>query len=339
MKLAWRTETWRYATAFRITDYVFTTAEVLVVSLQDGAATGWGEAGGVYYHGETTASMAAQIDAVRVRIESGVDREALRDLLPAGGARNAIDAALWDLEAKRSGRPTWEMAGVPTPRALRTTFTVSAGAPAEMALAARAYETATAIKLKLTDADPVGCVRAVREARPDVWLGVDANQGLDRSTLERILPDMVEAGVALIEQPVRVGEDATLEGFDSPIDIAADESVQSLADLPSLVGRYDVVNIKLDKCGGLTEGLAMAREARRLGLKVMVGCMAGTSLAMAPAFVLGQLCDLVDLDGPTFLSSDRRSPAIYAQGRIWCPQALWGGPANADRPVASETTI
>ena len=327
MRLEIRTETWDYVTPFRITDYVFTAAELLVVSLSDGEALGRGEAGGVYYHGETPASMAAQIEAVRDRIEAGVDRQSLRALLPAGGARNAVDAALWDLEAKRRHEPVWRIAGAPAPRPLRTTYTVGAGSPAEMAETARGFQSARAIKLKLTADDPGGCVRAVRAARPDVWLGVDANQGLTRPALEQLMPKMIEAGVELIEQPVRVGDDASLDGLASPIELAADESLQSLDDLAGMVGRYQVVNIKLDKCGGLTEGLAMAREARRLGLKVMVGCMSGTSLAMAPAFVLGQLCDLVDLDGPMFLDRDRDAPAVYENGEIWCPQELWGAAA------------
>jgi L-alanine-DL-glutamate epimerase-like enolase superfamily enzyme len=333
MKLELRTETWPYATAFRITNYVFTHAQVLVARLSDGGLSGEGEAGGVYYHGETADGLVAQIEDVRGRIERGIDREALRELLPPGGARNALDAALWDLEAKRTGTPVWKLAGAPAPRPLITTFTVSAGTPEEMAAAARAYDGARAIKLKLTHEDPGACVRAVRAARPDVWLGVDANQGLSRASLEAILPDMVEARVELIEQPVPVGEDVTLAGLNSPIPLAADESVQDLADLPGLVGLYDVVNIKLDKSGGLTEGLAMAREARRLGLKVMVGCMSGTSLSMGPAFVLAQVCDFVDLDGPVFLSSDRPTPATYADGAIWCPPDLWGAPT----PVPSET--
>ena len=325
MQLEVRAESWAYATPFRITNFVFTAADVLSVTLRDGAHAGRGEAAGVYYHGETPASMTEQIDAVRARVEAGIDREALRALLPPGGARNALDAALWDLEAKRRGEPAWRIAGEAPPRALRTTFTVSAGAPEAVAEAARSYASARAIKLKLTEEDPGGCVRAVRAARPDVWLGVDANQGLTRRTLEALLPDLVAARVELIEQPVPVGEDASLDGLASPIDLAADESAVALADLPALVGRYDVVNIKLDKCGGLTEGLAMAREARRLGLKVMVGCMSGTSLAIAPAFVLGQLCDLVDLDSPVFLGEDRTPAAAYADGDIWCPDALWGG--------------
>jgi L-Ala-D/L-Glu epimerase len=325
MQLEVRAESWAYATPFRITNFVFTAAEVLVVTLRDGPHAGRGEASGVYYRGETPASMTAQIDAVHAAIEAGADREALRALLPAGGARNGLDAALWDLEAKKRGEPAWRITGETAPRALRTTFTLSAGPPEEVAEAARGFADARALKLKLTEDDPAGCVRAVRAARPDVWLGVDANQGLNRRTLEALLPALVEARVALIEQPVPVGQDASLDGLKSPIELAADESVLTLADLPGLVGRYDVVNIKLDKCGGLTEGLAMAHEARRLGLKVMVGCMSGTSLAIAPAFVLGQLCDLVDLDSPVFLAEDRTPAAAYADGDIWCPDALWGG--------------
>jgi L-alanine-DL-glutamate epimerase-like enolase superfamily enzyme len=326
MQLELKTEVWPYATPFRITNYVFTDAEVLVAQLTDGDLVGRGEASGVYYRNETPASMMAQIEAVRAAIEAGLDRHALLDLLPAGGARNAVDAALWDLQAKRVGGTVWRLAGAPRPKPLTTTFTVGAGSPDEMAQAATAYGSAKAIKLKLTAADPAACVRAVRAARPDAWLGVDANQGFSRAALEKALPAMVEAGVAMIEQPVPVGHDAELDGLNSPIPIAADESVRSLEQLPALVGRYDIVNIKLDKCGGLTEGLAMAREARKLGLKVMVGCMSGTSLAIAPAFVLGQICDFIDLDGPTFLAADREVAALYANGDVWCPEDLWGGP-------------
>ena len=330
MQLEIRSEVWPYATPFRITNYVFTDAEVLVVCLRDDGARGRGEAGGVYLHGETPATMSGQIEAVRTRIEAGIDRQGLREILPPGGARNALDAALWDLEAKRLGTPVWKIAGMRPPKALTTTFTVGAGAPDEMARTAVSYRDARAIKLKLTSDDPATCVAAVRAARPDVWLGVDANQGFTRRSLERVMPHLVEAQVALIEQPVPVGADGELEGLRSPIPIAADESVRGLADLGPLAGLYDVVNIKLDKCGGLTEGLAMARRARTLGLRVMVGCMSGTSLAMAPAFVLGQICDLVDLDGPTFLAGDRENPALYSNGEIWCPDDLWG--AGTEQP-------
>jgi L-Ala-D/L-Glu epimerase len=327
MQLTVRVEKWPYVSPFRITDYVFTGAEVVVVTLDDGGLTGRGEGDGVYYHGETAESIAAQIEAVRGAIERGVDRASLQRLLPAGGARNALDCALWDLEAKREGKPVWQLAGVAPPKPLRTTYTISAGAPAEMAAAAKGYTDARAIKMKLTPENTADCVRAVRAARPDVWLGVDANQGLTRSSLEALTPVLKECNVGLVEQPLALGHDGDLDGFHSTIPIAADESVQSSADLKAMVGRYDAINIKLDKCGGLTEGLVMAREARKLGLKVMVGCMSGTSLAMAPAFVLGQLCDFVDLDAPMFLARDRANAARYAHGELFCSETLWGGSA------------
>jgi L-alanine-DL-glutamate epimerase-like enolase superfamily enzyme len=198
-----------------------------------------------------------------------------------------------------------------------------------MAATAKGYLTAKAIKLKLTgeplDADRV---RAVREARTDAWLGIDANQGFSREFLERLLPVLVDNRVQLIEQPFPIGQEALLDQFHSPIPIAADESVQTMADITGLVGRFDMVNVKLDKCGGLTEAMAMVHTVRELGLGSMVGNMLGTSLAMAPAFLVGQLCDVVDLDGPILLKTDRANCARYEGGYIACSEALWGGPAN-----------
>lgn len=324
MELALQTESWPFRNPFRITNYVFTEARVIRVTLRDRDFVGHGEANGVYYHDETPERMLEQIEAVRENIESGIDRETLRRLLPPGGARNAVDSALWDLDAKRSGNPVWRTANVRQPVPLRTTITVGADTPERMAEAALGYTGARAIKLKLTGDDPAACVAAVRAARPDVWIGVDANQGFTRRSLETLLPALVESRVGLVEQPLPLGEDGALAGLHSPIPLAADESVQSLKDIQPLAEYYDLINIKLDKCGGLTEGLLMAYEARRLGLRVMVGCMNGTSLAMAPAFVLGQLCDFVDLDAPTFLARDRQPSAVYAEGNIWCPEVIWG---------------
>jgi L-alanine-DL-glutamate epimerase-like enolase superfamily enzyme len=316
---------------FHITGHTMVDADVVTVELEQDGHVGRGEASGVYYRQfDDAAGNARQIEAVRPRIEIGIDRESLQHLLPAGGARNAVDCALWDLEAKRTGLSAWHIAGLNRPQPLLTTMTVGANAPDKMAADARAYAQAKAIKLKLTgqpaDAD---CVRAVRAARSDVWLGVDANQGFTRLFLETLLPVLVEARVELIEQPFKVGDEAQLDGLHSPIPIAADESVQGLADVPGLSGRFDVVNIKLDKCGGLTEALAMAHKARQLGLGVMVGNMVGTSLAMAPAFLVGQLCNVVDLDGPVFLSCDRAWPVRYQHGMITCPERLWGAPEPA----------
>ena len=221
----------------------------------------------------------------------------------------------------------WELAGLAPPKPLVTTFTLGADAPEVMVAGARKYAQAKSLKLKLTGdllAD-IERVRAVRAARPEVWMGVDANQGYTIDALDSLLAALVPANVSLLEQPLKRGREADLDGFKSKIPIAADESVLTLADIAGLVGRFNVVNIKLDKCGGLTEGLAMAHEARRLGLGVMVGNMVGTSLAMAPAFVLGQLCDVVDLDGPIFLAKDRTPGMTYVNGSAWSGEQVWGG--------------
>ena len=320
------TETLRLAKPFRIAGHVFESSDVVVVTLRDGRHAGRGEGGGVFYLGDDVPHMLAEISAARSAIEAGIDRAALRALMPPGGARNAIDCALWELEAARARVPVWALAGQPGPKRLRTTFTLGADAPEVMADGARRYTQARSIKVKLTgDLElDVARVRAIRAARPDVWLGVDGNQGFEFSQLDRLIAALQAERVSLLEQPLARGRDADLEGYVSAVPIAGDESLLALADLPGAVGRFQVVNIKLDKCGGLTEGLLMAAEARRLGLGVMVGNMIGTSLAMAPAFVLGQLCDIVDLDGPTFLARDREPGVTYIDGDVWAGDAVWG---------------
>lgn len=314
------------AAPFRISGYVIEHTDAVVVTLSDGAHRGRGEASGVYYLGDDSERMVATIEANRAAIEGGVDRASLQQLLPPGGARNALDCALWELAAQRAGQPVWRLAGLPPPKPLLTTFTLGADDPQVMAQGARNYAQARSLKLKLTgDLDlDIARVRAVRAARPDTWIGVDANQGFTRDALEPLVAALVEARVALLEQPLARGREADLDGFISPIPIAADESALGLADVPGLVGCFDMVNIKLDKCGGLTEALAMAAEARRLGLGVMVGNMVGSSLAMAPAFVLGQVCDVVDLDGPTFLIQDRTPGVVYSNGMVTCGDEVWG---------------
>jgi L-Ala-D/L-Glu epimerase len=326
LRLTVSTEKLEFAAPFRIAGFVFEHQDAVLVTLDDGVHRGRGEASGVFFLGERLESMVAAIEAQRRSIERGLDRRALQRLLPPGGARNALDCALWELEAQRSGQPVWALAGLPPPHPLLTTFTLGAEAPEAMAAGARGFAQARALKVKLTGALALdgARIRAVREARPDVWLGVDANQAYGIAPLRRLLGELTAARVELLEQPMARGREADLEGLGSPIPIAADESALALADIAGLVGRFDVVNIKLDKCGGLTEGLAMAHEARRLGLKVMVGNMMGSSLAMAPAFVLGQLCDVVDLDGPTFLKHDRTPGVRYVDGMIECDEAVWG---------------
>jgi L-Ala-D/L-Glu epimerase len=319
-------ERWPLAAPFRIAGYTFDHIDVLVIGLEDGGCIGRGEAAGVYYLNDTPAIMLSRVQALRSTIEAGISRESLRALLPPGGLRNALDSALWDLQAQIEHRPVWEIAGLKKLRPLITTFTCGAGNPNEMVATARRYTQARALKLKHTG-EPVDAerIQAVREAFPETWIGVDANQGFTLAFLEQLMPVLIQARVSLIEQPFAVGEEALLERVESLIPIAADESVQCLTDMQRFSSLFDVVNIKLDKCGGLTEGLEMAHRARELGLEPMVGNMIGTSLAMAPAFVVGQLCEVVDLDGPVFLKSDRAPHVIYDNGLINSPSGLWGG--------------
>ncbi|MBM0106514.1 dipeptide epimerase [Steroidobacter sp. S1-65] len=318
-------ERWPLVAPFRIAGYSFEFFDLLLITLEKDGQIGRGEAAGVHYRNDKPDSMRRQLEMLRADIEVGISRDSVQRMLPPGGARNALDCAVWDLEAKLSGRPAWEIAGLELPRPIVTTFTCGADSPQQMATAACRYTQARAIKLKLTGEQiDAARVREVRAARQDVWLAVDANQGFTRSSFEQLLPVLVEARVELVEQPFPVGQEALLKGFQSPIPIAADESVQCLADMPALVGCFDVVNIKLDKCGGFTEGVAMARAARELGLKAMVGNMIGTSLGMAPAHLIGQMCTVVDLDGPVFLRTDRSPRVEYSEGLIACPSGLWG---------------
>ena len=312
---------------FRITGHVMDKVDLLVCVVSRGGHTGRGEATGVYYHAENGASMLAQVEAVRARIEAGVTREALQGLLPPGGARNALDCALWDLEASEAAEPVWKLAGLCAPSNLLTTFTLGADSPEVMGARAAGLPDARALKLKLIgDGLDAERVRAVRAAAPDVWIGVDANQAFDRAGVDALLPCLIEEKVSLLEQPCRIGADDSLIGLNSPIPLAADESAQTSADIARLAPIYDVINIKLDKSGGLTEGLKMARLARQHGLGVMVGNMVGTSLSCGPAAIVGQLCDVVDLDGPWHLSADRDPPARYEDGYLVCPPAGWGLP-------------
>ena len=322
-----------FRSPFRISGYRFDGLDCVVATLSDGMHRGRGEGDGVYYLGDNVPHMLAQLSGARDAIEAGPSREELRMILPAGGARNAVDAALWELEARRTDTPVWALAGLEAPKPLLTTFTLGADDPARMAAAAVAFGAVRAIKIKLTgdlDLDRAR-VAAIRAARPDVWLGVDANQGFRIADLDALVAAMVDADVSLIEQPLARGCESDLDGYRSPIPIAADESALTLDDVPGLVGRFDVVNIKLDKCGGLTEALMMARAARVAGLGVMVGNMGGSTLSMAPSFVLGQLCDLCDLDGPIFLRNDRQPAIRYEDGMAYCDESIWGRGAG---PVA-----
>ena len=326
LKLTVAVERLPFSAPFRIAGFLFEHQDAVVATLEDGQHRGRGEACGVYYLDDNVEQMVAALEACRCRIEAGIDRAGVQELLPAGGARNALDCALWELDARRTGKAVWELAGLDPPRPLVTTFTLGADEPAAMAAGARRWASAQALKIKLTGEREldIARVKAVRAARPEVWLGVDANQGYSVAGLPLLIPALIEANIVQLEQPVARGAEAGLENFKSQIPLVADESALGFADLAGLVGRFNLVNIKLDKCGGLTEGLAMAREARRLGLGVMVGNMMGSSLAMGPSFILGQLCDVVDLDGPIFLAQDRTPAVTYREGMIWVDEAVWG---------------
>nr|WP_109807694.1 dipeptide epimerase [Sphingosinithalassobacter portus] len=327
-----RVERFPYVKPFRITGHVFTETALVVVEIAEGPHRARGEAAGAYYLQDDIATMTAAIERVRDAIEAGADRAGLQQLLPPCGGRNALDCALWELEAQQRGEPVWQLAGLPEPRPLRTTITLGAEEPRAMADAATALADATTLKLKLTGDAALDAARvaAVRSARPDCWIGVDANQGYRADALPALFAMLERHDVALLEQPLARGDEAGMEGVKRTIPVAADESALSLADVDGLVGRFDMVNIKLDKCGGLTEGIAIARRARQLGLGVMVGNMMGSSLSMAPSFLLGQLCNVVDLDGPTFLARDRTPGVFYRDGNVHCPAEIWGYPRSGN---------
>lgn len=325
-----KAEDWKLERPICIAGHVFSSTQVVVVTLRDGKLSGRGEATGIYYHGDTTERMIRQIQSVRAQIESGMGRKPLQQLLGPGGARNALDCALWDLEAKQRGRPVHAIIGLRRPRPWLTCVTLSADEPDAMARRSVEISFARAIKLKLLgDGLDVGRILAVRRARPDVWLGVDANQGLSVSSFAQLQPTLGECRVRLIEQPLPVGQESDMDRIKSSIPIAADESAQCAADIPKLAGRFQAVTVKLDKAGGLTEALSMIRAARRAGMQVMIGCTRATSLGIAPAYPLGRLCDFVDLDAPLSLRKDRQPSASYQRGYVTVPDRLWGYPSKA----------
>jgi L-alanine-DL-glutamate epimerase-like enolase superfamily enzyme len=313
-----------YASALRISYYSKTQSHTVVVALSDGDLVGLGEGIGVFYKGEDAASIVAQLEAVRDELTAGLSRPELQELLPAGGARNAVDCALWDLESKRSGRRAWELANTAV-RPIVSDLTLSLGTPESMAAAALAAPKMSRFKLKLGGEGDIERVSAVRAARPDAGFIVDANQGWNAQQLHSFIPELAKLGVELVEQPLPAGEDAALAGFDSPIPICADESCQTTADLPELVDKYSYINIKLDKTGGLTEALRLADAAEAAGFRLMVGCMGGSSLSMAPGFIIGQRCDFIDLDGPLLTISDFPDAIRYDGGLMFPPEPrLWG---------------
>lgn len=325
MQLSVHLEDWDLVQPFRISGAEWLTAPGIVVEIVKDGCIGRGEAQGVYYSNETAQSMAAQVDAVANELRAGISRDQLQQLLPAGGARNAIDCALWDLECKLSGQTIWQLLDM-DPKPVTTVFTIGIEPePEQMAELAAAASDAPILKIKLDADRPVEKLAAIRAARPDATLVVDANQGWDFDLLRKVLPQLFELGLSMLEQPLPRDADRELEGFSSPIVLAADESCLDCSEYEQAASRYDMINIKLDKTGGLTEALKLAKLARRDGKKLMVGNMVGTSLAMAPSFVVAQLCDFVDIDGPLLLKYDRPDGLVYRKGIVDVfDSALWG---------------
>jgi L-alanine-DL-glutamate epimerase-like enolase superfamily enzyme len=329
LTLALAAETWPIAGSFTISRGVKTEAVVVVAELGDGKARGRGECVPYTRYGESVESVMTQIKAFEPVLAVGLDRRALQSAMAPGAARNALDCAFWDLEAKRSGHPVHELAALPAPHPLTTAFTISLGPPAAMAEAAAKDASRALLKVKLGGNSDHGGdaarIAAVRAAAPKATLIVDANEGWDERNLSANLAACAQAGVVLVEQPLPDACDHALAGLKRPIPVCADESAHDRTSLSALAGKYNAVNIKLDKAGGLTEALAMAAEAERLGFAIMAGCMVATSLSMAPAMLLAQRARYVDLDGPLLLAKDRPDGLRYADSLVFPPApALWG---------------
>ncbi|MGA0028115.1 MAG: N-acetyl-D-Glu racemase DgcA [Steroidobacteraceae bacterium] len=322
-----RHERWPLREPFRISRGVKTAAEVVVAEISEMGLTGRGE--GVPYarYGESVEGVLAQLESASGALREGMTRAELQAFMKAGAARNALDCALWDLEAQQSARPVWELACLPAPVPLVTAQTISLDTPDKMAEAARRHAHRPLLKLKLDSQYVAERVAAVRAAAPTARLIVDANEGWTPEVLESALPALESLGIELLEQPLPAGADAALDGIGRAVPLAADESCHTRTDLEALSRRYDYVNVKLDKTGGLTEALAMITEARRLGLGVFVGCMICTSLSIRPALLAAAQADYVDLDGPLWLTQDREGGVRLGEdGRLWPGEAgLWGG--------------
>ena len=310
---------------FRISRGVKTAADVICVTLRDGDAVGRGE--GVPYsrYCESVETALAAIETIRPAVEHGAGREALLALLPPGAARNAVDCALWDLEARLSRTDVATMLGAPRPGCIRSALTIAIDTPAAMARAAAMVADAPLLKVKVDAVDPIAQIRAVRSAAPGCALIVDPNESWDQALVEAMQPVLVEVRVALLEQPVPAGADEWLEGFPSAVPICADESFHVAADLGAVARRYEVVNIKLDKAGGLTAAIQIAKAARARGLGLMTGCMVSSSLSIAPALHLARTSDFVDLDGPVWLVNDRAGGVRNERGMLALPASgFWG---------------
>ncbi len=322
IRLQARSETWPIRGRFAIARGAKTEAQVVLAEAWAEGVRGRGECVPYPRYGETVADVAAAIS--RLDCE-GLTRARLQSAMAPGAARNAVDCALWDLEARRTGRPVWRLAGLPEPEPVLTAYTLSLDAPEKMGAAARENAFRPLLKLKLSGSGDLDRVRAVRANAPNAALIVDANEGWSVEDYRLLAPRLAGLGVTLIEQPFPAGQDEILAELPRPVPVCADESCHTGDDLARLVGAYDAVNIKLDKTGGLTEALSLRRAAEALGLRVMVGCMVATSLAMAPALLLAQGADWVDLDGPLLLAEDRTPGLVYRGSTVYPAEpALWG---------------
>jgi L-alanine-DL-glutamate epimerase-like enolase superfamily enzyme len=320
-------ESWPLKQAFRIARGTKTEAVVVVATIRENDHAGHAECVPYARYGESVRGVIDQIESVRREIENGISRGDLQSLLPAGAARNALDCALIDLEAKASGRPAFELLSLPPPAPVRTAFTLSVDEPEAMGRAAAeaAAHGYHLLKLKVAGGADLARVEAVRRSAPHARLIVDANEGWSPEDYAALAPGLAELGVALIEQPLKAGDDDYLATTGAPVPLCADESSHTRADLARIRGRYSYINVKLDKAGGLTEAVALAREAQAVGLRLMVGCMVSTSLAMAPATLLAGMADFVDLDGPLLLARDRDPALRYETDLLYPPsRELWG---------------
>jgi L-alanine-DL-glutamate epimerase-like enolase superfamily enzyme len=316
---------WPLAQPFAISRGSKTTAEVVVAEIRDGDSRGRGECVPYPRYGESVDSVVAALEAMTGAVFSGLDREQLQRAMPPGAARNALDAAFWDIEAKRADCRVADLAGLAALRPVVTAYTLSLDTPERMGEAAAAQRARPLLKLKLTGDGDIERVASVRRNAPQARLIVDANEGWTARQYAELAPALAEFGVELIEQPLPADADDALRDLPHPIPVCADEACHTAADLDRLAGKYDAVNIKLDKTGGLTEALALAAAARERGFKIMVGCMIGTSLAMAPAMLVAQQASVVDLDAPLLLASDRHPGLRYEGSTVYPPEAaLWG---------------
>ena len=314
-------DVFRLAQVFTISRGSRTEARVLTVRVTRGGVTGWGECVPYARYGETLDSVTAQIES----LPQDITRDALQGALPAGAARNAVDCALWDLEAKQSGRRVWQLAGLAAPGPEIVTYTLSLDTPENMRAAAALHAHRPLLKIKLGTPDDMPRLEAVRAGAPRTKINIDANEGWTAEVYSDLAPHLLRLGVALVEQPLPAGADDLLSEIARPLPVCADESCHDRHSLPGLAGKYDMVNIKLDKTGGLTEGLALKTAALAQGYGLMVGCMIGSSLAMAPATLLAQGAAFTDLDAPLLLAEDRDHPLQFDEAGIHPPEpSLWG---------------